>query len=372
MGVEHPNKGGQPLTDNNPPKQASNPHSNIHGIRPPSTKGDNYKAKIPFPHKLCQEEKDKQFARFVEYLRTLEIKIPFTEALEQIPSYAKFMKDILRSAVQIVLLTEECSAIIQNSLPEQLKDPRSFMIPCTLGDACTRTTLCDLRTSINLIPASLIKKLYLTDEAKPTRMCLQLADGSIKIPSGVIEDMIVRVEPFAFPTDFVVLDTEGHKSASLFLGRPFIVTRWTLIDVEKWEVTLRVNKEKFILNAVKAIQHPYILEEYMSIDLIDSLVEEVNMAEMFKDRLDDIFDDTQPDSEEPLETSEETEKPPKLELKPLPSSMKYAFLRDGDTYPMIISSVLEPQEEEALIQVLKTHMTTLRWTISDLMGIRPA
>ncbi|XP_057719803.1 uncharacterized protein LOC130934232 [Arachis stenosperma] len=252
---------------------------------------------MPFPQKLCQEERDKQFARFVVYLKTLEIKIPFVEALEQIPSYAKFMKDILSHKkdwreTQTVILTEEYSAIIQNSLPKKLKDPGSFMIPYILGDACTRTALCDLGASINLIPTSLINKLCLIEEVKPTRMFHQLADGSIKIPSGVIEDMIVK----------------GHKSASLILGRPFLVTGQTFIDVEKGEVTLRVNKEKFVLNAVKAMQHPDIPEECMSIDFIDSLVEEVNMAKSFKDRLDDILDDTQPDSEKILETSNEMEK----------------------------------------------------------------
>ncbi|XP_057730040.1 uncharacterized protein LOC130945324 [Arachis stenosperma] len=162
---------------------------------------------------------------------------------------------------QTVLLTEKCSAIIQNSLPEKFKDPGRFMIPCTLGDAYTRTALCDLGASINLISASLIKKLCLNEEVKLTYMCLQLADG---------------------------------------------------------EVTLRVNEEKFVLNDVKAMQHLDIPEECLSIDFIDSLVEEVNMAKSFKDRLDDILDDTQPNSEELLETSEENEKPPKLELKPLP------------------------------------------------------
>ncbi|XP_015935263.1 uncharacterized protein LOC107461294 [Arachis duranensis] len=188
------------------------------------------------------------------------------------------------------------------------------MIPCTLGDACTRIALCDLGASIKLIPTLLIKKLCLTDEVKLTRICLQLAVGSIKIPLGVIEDMIVRVGPFAFPTDFVVLDMEGHRSASLIIGRPFLVTRRTLIDVEKGEIILRVNEKKFVLNAIKAMQYPDIPKECISIDLIDSLVEEVNMAESLKEELDDILDDTQPDSEEPLETSEEKEKPPKLSL----------------------------------------------------------
>ncbi|XP_057760862.1 uncharacterized protein LOC130981275 [Arachis stenosperma] len=223
------------------------------------------------------------------------------------------MKDILSHKndwreTEIVFLTEECSAIIQNSLPEKVKDLGSFMILCTLCNACTRTALCDLGASIKLIPASLIKKLCLTEKVKPTCICLQLADGSIKIPSGVIKDMIVRVGPFAFPTDFVVLDMEGHKSASLILGRLFLVTGRILIDVEKGEVTLRVNEEKFILNVVKAMQHQDTPEECMSIDVVDSLVEEVNMAESFKEGLNDILTDEQPDLEDPLEIPKEKEK----------------------------------------------------------------
>ncbi|XP_072088094.1 uncharacterized protein [Arachis hypogaea] len=75
---------------------------------------------------------------------------------------------------------------------------------------------------------------------------------------------------------------------------------------------------------------------------------------------------------EPLKIPQEEEKPPKPELKPLPPSLKYAFLGEGETFPVIISSTLEPQEEEALIQVLRTHKTALGWSISDLKGISPA
>ncbi|XP_015965665.1 uncharacterized protein LOC107489428 [Arachis duranensis] len=196
-------------------------------------------------------------------------------------------------------LTQQLHALVQQLLALEIKDFGSFMIPCTLGDACTRTALCDPGASINLLPALLlIEKLCLTNKVKPTRICLQLADGSIKIPSGIIEDMIVRVGPFAFPIDFVVLDMEGHKSASLILGRPFLVIGRTLIDVKKREVTLRVNEEKFILNTVKAMQHPDTLEECMNIDLIDSLVEEVSMVESLKEGLNDILTDAQLDLEE--------------------------------------------------------------------------
>ncbi|KAL1333587.1 hypothetical protein AAHE18_11G111800 [Arachis hypogaea] len=355
--------------DNNPSKKASSTTSI--GNKPAATKVEEYKAKIPYPQKLRKEEQDKQFARFADYLRTLEIKIPFAEALEQIPSYAKFMKEILSHKkdwreTERVLLTEECSAVILKSFPEKLKDPGSFLIPCILEGNCTKTALCDLGTSINLIPVSTIRKLGLTEEVKPTWIYLQLADGSTKYPSGVIEDMIVRVGPFAFPTDFVVLEMEEHKSATLILGRPFLATGRSLIDVQQGEITLRVNDDEFKLNAVKAMQHPDTSIDCMKVDLIDSLVEEINMAESLESKLEDIFKDVQPDLEdsedmkEPLNFLLKEEKPPKPELKPLPPSLKYAFLGEGDTFP------------EALIQVLRTHKTSLGWSIGDLKGISPA
>ncbi|XP_057734186.1 uncharacterized protein LOC130949507 [Arachis stenosperma] len=152
------------------------------------------------------------------------------------------------------VLSEEFSVVIQRNRPKKLQDPRSFVIPCTLGDTCIRTALCDLGASINLMPSSLVKKLRI-HEVKPTCICLQLADGSIKIPSRVVEDLIVRVRLFTFPTDFVILDMEENKNASIILGRPFLATGRTIIDVQKGEVTLRVGKNEFVLNTVKAMQH---------------------------------------------------------------------------------------------------------------------
>ncbi|XP_016173347.1 uncharacterized protein LOC107615839 [Arachis ipaensis] len=255
---------------------------------------------MPFPQKLRELEKDKQFAWFADCLKTLEIKIPFAEVLEKIPSYAKFMKDILSHKkdwreVETVFLTEECNVVIQRNLPEKLQDPGSFMIPCSLGDTCIRKALCDLRANINLIPSSLLKKLCLIREVKPTRICLQLADGSAKIPLGVIEDMIVKVRPFAFPTYFIVLEIEEHKDVSIILDRPFLATGRTLIYVKKGKVTLRVNEDEFILNVTKAMQYPDTPEECMRIDIIDSLMEEVHTVESLEEELNNILEDTSPE-----------------------------------------------------------------------------
>ncbi|XP_025670365.1 uncharacterized protein [Arachis hypogaea] len=268
-----------------------------------------------------------------------------------------------------------CSAVIQRNLPKKLQDPGSFVIPCNLGDAITRRALCDLGASINLIPASLIKKLGLHREIKPTWISLQLADSSAKIPLGVIEDMIVRVGPFAFPIDFVVLEIEEHKNVSIILGRPFLATRRTFIDVENGKVILRVNEDEFVLDATKAMDYPNVSEECMRIDIIDSLVEETHSVESLEEELQDILEDVSSDKEASEEQEKASkalkveDKPPKLELMPLASSLKYVFLGDGDTYPVTISSSLKPQEEKALIQVLKTLKIALGWTISDLKGI---
>ncbi|XP_016163689.1 uncharacterized protein LOC107606194 [Arachis ipaensis] len=225
-----------------------------------SLRTPKYKARLPYPQKLHKTEKDEQFTKFRDILKTLEIKIPFDEALEQIPSCAKFMKDIMSHKREwkeagTIFLTKECSAVIQRNLPEKLQDPGSFVIPYTLGETYIRTALCDLGARINLMPSSLMNKLGI-QEPMPTRICLQLADGSIKIPSGVVEDMIVRVGPFAYLIDFVILDMKENRNASIILCRPFLATGGTIIDVRKGEVTLRVDKDEFTFNAVKAIQHP--------------------------------------------------------------------------------------------------------------------
>ncbi|XP_068461720.1 uncharacterized protein [Phaseolus vulgaris] len=148
----------------------------------------------------------------MDILKRLQINIPFTEALEQMPTYAKFMKELLTKKrkfndQEIVELEAGCSAIIQKSLPQKSIDP----------------TLLDLGASINLMPLSMLKKIG-DVEVRPTRMTLQLADRSIKYPHGIVEDLLVKVDKFLFPVDFVVMDIEEDVEVPLILGRPFMKT----------------------------------------------------------------------------------------------------------------------------------------------------
>uniref|UniRef100_A0A803PVI3 Aspartic peptidase DDI1-type domain-containing protein n=1 Tax=Cannabis sativa TaxID=3483 RepID=A0A803PVI3_CANSA len=134
---------------------------------------------------------------------------------------------------------EECSAILQKKLPPKLRDPGSFTIPCTIERIEGMNSLYDLGASINLMPLSVFRRLQL-GEAKPTTVTMQLGDHSLAHPRGVIEDVLVKVDKFIFPTDFIVLDMEEDSNVPIILGRPFLATGQASIDVQKGNCKIRV------------------------------------------------------------------------------------------------------------------------------------
>ncbi|XP_038875097.1 uncharacterized protein LOC120067624 [Benincasa hispida] len=141
------------------------------------------------------------------------------------PSYVKFLKDILANKRKIsenetVTLTYECSAQFQNNIPTKMKDLESFTLPYSIGRKKVRNALCDLGVSINLMPLSIFKKLNIGN-ARPTTITLQLADRSITHPEGKIEDVLVQVDKFIFPADFIILDYEVEMLRAIILGSPF-------------------------------------------------------------------------------------------------------------------------------------------------------
>ena len=173
------------------------------------------------------------------------------------PNYAKFLKEILSKKNKIdgegiVNLTATCSAVIQRSLPEKMKDPGSFTIPCSIGNYEFKKALCDSRANINFMPLSVVQRLRL-GELAPTTIVLQMADRSMAQPKGVLEDVLVKVGKFIFPVDFVVMKMEEDNKVPLLLGRPFLATGFALIDVQKGELTLRVGNEAVHFNLDKSL-----------------------------------------------------------------------------------------------------------------------
>ena len=153
-------------------------------------KAQNSIPAVPFPQRLQKSKIEEQFARFLKTFQKLEISMPFTEVVTQMPLYAKFLKEILskkrRFAEEgVVNLTATCSAVIKKNLPEKMKDPRSFTIPCTIGGFEIQKVLCDSGASINLMPLSVARKLSL-GELTPTIVTLQMEDRTMAKPEGII------------------------------------------------------------------------------------------------------------------------------------------------------------------------------------------
>ena len=118
---------------------------------------------------------------------------------------------------------QHCSAISTRSLVQKKEDLGAFTIPCTIGLLHLAKALCDLAASINLMPHSIYKKLGLGDP-KPTTMRLLIAGPTLKNLIGILHDVLVKVESFIFPADFVILDCEVDFEVPIILGRPFLGT----------------------------------------------------------------------------------------------------------------------------------------------------
>ena len=192
--------------------------------------------------------------------KKIEINIPFLEALNKMPQYAKFMKDILRKNRKItkegiVSLTATRSTVIQKTLPKKMQDLGSFTIPCKIRDVDMGKALCDFGASINLMPLPVAQRLSF-GELTPASIALQMADRTFAHLEGILEDVLIKVGKFVFPMDFVVINTEEDKQVPLLLGRPLLETGATLIDVKKGELTLRVGDEAVHFNLNHSLKQP--------------------------------------------------------------------------------------------------------------------
>ncbi|XP_016195803.1 uncharacterized protein LOC107636843 [Arachis ipaensis] len=125
-----------------------------------------YVPQAPFPQRLKGSAKEKKYSSFLDIFKSIHVSIPFIEACQQMPSYIKVIKELLTKknplkGEQIVVMTKECSALIQKDLPTKKKDLENFHIPCAIGDTMIDRGFCDLGASINLMPLSLMRKLQI-------------------------------------------------------------------------------------------------------------------------------------------------------------------------------------------------------------------
>nr|GFB21901.1 reverse transcriptase domain-containing protein [Tanacetum cinerariifolium] len=343
------------------------------------------KPSIPYLFRLndqkLQEKATNQMENFFQNFHDLHFDISFADALLLMPKFASTIKSLLVNKDKLfelakVPLNENCSAMLLKKLPEKLGDPGKFLIPFDFPRMEVCHALADLGASIDLMPLSIWRKLSLP-ELTPTRMTLELAGRSITRPKGVAEDVFVKVGKFHFLTDFVVVDFEADPRVPLILGRSFLRTGRTLIDVYGVEITLRVNDESITFNLNQTMRYSSTYDD-TSVNRVDVI--DVTCEDFVQDVLDFRYNpkssnptlvsddlisesDSYPCSLFPidLKLAEESkekssvEEPPELELKELPSHLEYAFLEDSNKFPVIIAKNLKVDEREALLNVLKSH-----------------
>jgi hypothetical protein len=151
---------------------------------------------IPYPRRVRNPQVDDQFGKFIEVIQKLYVNIPLLDVM-QVPTYAKYIRDILNKkkplpTTKIIKLTEECSAAILNTSLIKKKDPGCPTIECSIGNQYFNNALCDLGASVSVMPKVVFDKLK-HPTLVPTSMCLQLADQSVRYPSGITENVLVKI-----------------------------------------------------------------------------------------------------------------------------------------------------------------------------------
>ena len=262
-----------------------------------SAKREEVKPSVPppFPQALRKKKNSVNQTEILEVLRQLKVNIPLLDMIKQVPTYAKFLKDLCTVKIGLnvnkkAFLTEQVSAIIECKTPVKYKDPGCPTISVNIGGFSVEKALLDLGASVNLLPYSMYKQLGL-GELKPTSITLSLADRSIKLPKGTIEDVLIQVDKFYYPVDFVVLDTEPvaveTNHLHIILGRPFLATSNTIINCRNGVMQLtfgNMTLELNIFHLSKRHMHPA-EDDCEEVCIIDTILEEQANEQQVQDVL---------------------------------------------------------------------------------------
>ncbi|KAM1168241.1 hypothetical protein ACFX19_030702 [Malus domestica] len=246
-----------------------------------STQSSSIPLNVPFPSRLMQAKNDEEEKDILETFRKVHVNIPLLDAIKQIPKYAKFLKKLCttRNRIrekEVVHVSENVSALLQRKLPPKCKDPGSFTIPCVIGNTRFDHAMLDLGASINVMPYSVYASMNL-GELKHDGVIIQLADRSNAYPKGVLEDVLVQVDHLIFPADFYVIDMEDSvhsPSSPLLLGRPFMKTAQTKIDVAKGAVTMAFGGDMINFKISESVENTNDVRSCCAINVIDNIGQE--------------------------------------------------------------------------------------------------
>ena len=285
-----------------------------------------YKPLVPYPQLLSRPRVPTSDSHdtLLEAFRQVTITIPLVDAIQHIPSYAKFLKGLCTPTrkPKRIHMSKTISSITLSTLPRKRRDPGAPMISCKIGGMIFTRSLLDTGASVNILPKG-VYDICPLGELQPLFLEVSLANGFVRRSHGVVEDVIVKVENNYFPVDFFIVDMKSTKdltNSPIILGRPFLATTKAITDWGKGEVIFQVGDSTMKVSINKLMRHPsHESDEVSVVDIykdmeISSCIEETMAAiedRSFKEPEDDPF------------PSGETAP----ELKPLPSTLKYDFLK---------------------------------------------
>ncbi|GKA41952.1 DNA-directed DNA polymerase [Tanacetum coccineum] len=338
---------------------AHEPNQKTKNHRRASSLPTKAKPNLPYPSRLTKKRFVKRIDILASYLmENLPVIFIFELSFAMLsinkPRLLDFKK-MLKQQRQVIELTktplnENCSAVVLKKLPKKLGDPGRFLIPCDFSEFDSYLALADLGASINLMPLSIWKKLQLSGLTK-TKMVLELADRTISKPTGVAENVFVKVGKFYFPADFVVLDFIADPRYQLIPGRnPVLRTSHGFNRCDHSQS--RGTQNKSLLN-----NDP--LPSPDQGDFLPGIQKDLKVVEPKKS------------SVEYATSYEPKVETPEVELKELPPHLEYAFLEENNKLPVIISKDLSQEEKTSLIHVLKNRKQAIAWKLSDIKGIDP-
>ncbi|XP_070049206.1 uncharacterized protein [Nicotiana tomentosiformis] len=336
----------------------------------------------PYPQRLAKKNNEDQFKKFIDMMKSLSINVLLVEALEQIPGYAKFMKDLVTKKrsmnYETIKMANQVSAMVHSMAPK-LEDPGAFTIPYTIGSVYFAKALCDLGASINLMPYSVFKTLGI-GQPRPISMRLQMADLTMKKPLGIIDDVLVRVDRFILPSYFVILDCEVDYEVPIIMGRPFLATWKALVHVEAGELTFRVGDENVVFHGCKSMRQPNSSEVCSFVDHVtEVIVDDTSAVINVEDTLEIVLLNHDEDEKEGFVEcvnvvqgiGSYTYKPRKLSLDLENRKTPNKALNRGASHLGVKAFSFTPQVD-ATLAVLQRRKKAIGWKLADIRGISPA
>ncbi|XP_023739497.1 uncharacterized protein LOC111887555 [Lactuca sativa] len=335
----------------------------------------------PFPIRLSKSKHEREDNEIMEMFRKVEVNVPLIDAIKQVPRYDKFLKELCISKKilkgnKIVKVGVNVCIVLHKRLPQKFKDPGVFTVRCKLGNLHVPRAMLDLGASINVLSYSIFKTLNICT-LKKNGVSIQLDNRSLVHPEGVLEDVLVQVNELVFLADFYLLDMDDDDSlnlSSILLGRPFLKTAMTKIDVSDEPLTEEcfhfTNLDVLALILDRNLQKDEVKKLSNQSKIEEEILEVVSCMDQKKKMRFDVLKPKLQMTNEKLAPS--IVQAPELEPKTLPDHLKYAYLGEKESLPMIISTKLSTKEEEEIVTTLKEYKEAIGWTIADIKGLSPS